>query len=275
MQAPVESGMENTPKLHCIIEEAYDLFAPYTLGTSLDVCKVCCVSDKDEQTLLTTPLREISRDMLNNGYFCSAHGQSRQENWEMKHFLPRVLELISGFEFPCHSTEITFRRLDLDYPDYWKQAERELLDAYALAFFEHCLRRYPLPDGNALTDLVVMFGLAHFNLMPLLYAWASAGTEASMMHFVDFLAYELRIMSSGNVSLDNSFSDNLIDSQLAFWLSNPTVRATWARQLENALLHGQLLDEQATETSLAYEVLTIGLGSLSAPPPLSSPIILT
>ena len=94
--------MENvrTSNLHRIIEAAYELFALYTLGTSLDVCKVCCVTDKDEQLLLTTPLRETSRDMLSNGYFCSAHGHARQENWEMKHFLPRVLELVSEFEIP-------------------------------------------------------------------------------------------------------------------------------------------------------------------------------
>jgi hypothetical protein len=261
-------------KLRSIIEAAYELFAPYTLGTSLAVCKVCCVTDKDEQLLLTTPLRETSRDMLNNGYFCSAHGNSKQENWEMKHFLPRVLELVSEFEIPCHSTEITFLRLDLDYPDYWEPAERELLDAYALTFFENCLRRYPLPDGNTLTDLVVMFGLAHFNLSPLLQAWVSAGTETSVVHFVDLLAYELRIMSNGDVKLDNAFSDASVNSQVAFWLSDPAVRATWTERLEAALLNEQLPDEQATQISLAYEVLTIGLDGLSAPPPLSGPIIL-
>lgn len=80
------------------------------------------------------PLRETSRDMLSKGYLCSACDQPRQENWEMKHFLPHVLELVSEFEMPCHSTEITFLRLDLDYPDYWKLVERELLNASALAF---------------------------------------------------------------------------------------------------------------------------------------------
>jgi hypothetical protein len=277
MQASVGSEMKNvrSSNLRRIIEAAYDLFAPYTLSTSLDVCKACCVTDKDEQLLLTTPLRETSRNMLNNGYFCSARGHSRRENWEMKHFLPRVLELVSEFEIPCHSTEITFLRLDLDYPDYWKPAERELLDAYALAFFENCLRRYPLPDGNTLTDLIIMFGLSHFDLMPLLQAWISAGTKASATHFVDLLVYELRIMSNGDVTLDNPFSEALVNSQIAFWLSNPTVRAAWAEQLENALLHGQLPDEEATQASLAYEILAIGLDGLSAPPPLGSSIILS
>jgi hypothetical protein len=275
MQALAESEIENTfsSKLRRIIEAAYDLFEPYTLGTSLDVCKVCCVTDEAERILLTTPLRETSRDMLNKGYFCSARDHSRQENWEMKHFLPRVLELVSEFEMPCHSTEITFLRLDLDYPGYWKPAERELLDAYALAFFENCLRRYPLPAGNTLTDLTVMFGLAHFNLMPLLQAWVRANTEASMAHFADLLVYEVRIMSSGDVKLDNPFADALVSSQVAFWLSNSTVRATWAEQLEYAILHGQLSEEQATQTSLAYEVLAIDLDGLAAPP-LGSPITL-
>lgn len=118
-----------------------------------------------------------------------------------------------------------------------------------------------------------MFGLAHFNLIPLLQAWARAGTETSMAHFVALLVYEVRIMSSGDVRLDNPFADALVSNQVAFWLSNSTVRTTWAEQLEYAILHGLLSEEQATQASLAYEVLAIGLDDLAAPP-LGSSIIL-
>lgn len=262
------------PKLRSIIEAAYDLFTPYTLGASLNVCKACCITQEDEHILLTTPLREISCAMLARGYFYSAHGHSKRKNWEMKHFLPRVLELVSQFEIPCHSTEITFLRLDLDYSDYWKPVERELLDAYALAFFEDCLRRQSLPSGDTLTDLLVMFGLAHFDLMPLLQAWTSTDTEASVAHFVDLLLSDLRITSSGGVKLTNAFSNASVNSQVACWLSALAVRATWAERLETAIGYGHLSNEEATHISLAYEVLTIGLSNLSAPPPLRNPIIL-
>lgn len=39
----------NQPALHDLIEAAYVLFAPYTLGATLSVCKVCCVNDAQEQ----------------------------------------------------------------------------------------------------------------------------------------------------------------------------------------------------------------------------------
>ena len=53
------------PVLHKIIDAAYELFAPYTVGPALDVCKVCCVSDAEEQELLRTPLRAVSAAVLN------------------------------------------------------------------------------------------------------------------------------------------------------------------------------------------------------------------
>ena len=44
-------------QLEEIIEYSYKLFEKYTIGSTLDVCKRCCVSDADEAILINTPLR--------------------------------------------------------------------------------------------------------------------------------------------------------------------------------------------------------------------------
>lgn len=96
-----------------IIEDAYEVFAPYVVGATLDVCKACCVTDAEEQALLPVLLRDVPNRLLNSGYPASAFGHSDQERWELKHFLPRLLGLISQYNFPRFTPEIMLSRLDL------------------------------------------------------------------------------------------------------------------------------------------------------------------
>lgn len=253
------ANAEVQQELRRIIAAAYELFAPYKLGTSLAVCKACCVTDAEEQALLTTPLRETPSDMLWRGYYESACYHTERELWEMKHFLPRVLELVSQFDYPCHSTEITFLRLDLDQPAGWLPTERALLAEFALAFIEHCLQTCPLPDGDDLDAVLVMFGLAHFDLLPLLHQWQRSSAPASLQHFARLLGRDVKLPPHGPLGFGDPFSEPFVDAQLATWLGDPAVRAAWATRLESAVLHGQLPAEQAALASAAYEVLTVEL----------------
>ncbi|MBC8082049.1 MAG: hypothetical protein H7Z21_02455 [Hymenobacter sp.] len=238
-----------------LIRAAYDLFAPYTIGRTLEVCK-CCVSDAEERELVQTPLRAVSRDLLQRAYYESARGYSAQELWEMKHFLPRVLELVSGFEFPCHSTEITFTRLDLHQPTGWTAPERALLDAFALAFFEQCLGRYPLPGDEPLSNLLLMFGLGRFDLAPLLRAWAAADSRASTLHFTDFLLHEAIFAANQRVRLRNAFSEPFVNEAVAAWLHDETVQDGFAQRLESCLLSNPALDEATVrDLSGAHDLL--------------------
>jgi hypothetical protein len=253
----------NQPTLPQLLAAAYVLFAPYTIGSTLRVCKVCCVSDAEERELVTTPLRAVSRQLLDDAYYASARDYSDQERGEMKHFLPRVLELVTQFEFPVHSVELTFVRLDLDQPAHWPAAERELLATFARTYFEACLAIYPLPQGNRLPDIVVMFGLAYFELTPLLHNWVTANSSTSLAHLADLLLDELDYAPATALKLRNPFATPHVDQQLRAWLSDADVRATLVAQLEQVLLYQPLPDQEATRLSWAYDVLTHGL-----PPPL-------
>jgi hypothetical protein len=242
-----------------LVEAAYKLFAPYTIGSTLSVCKACCVSDAEERELVSTPLRAVSRQLLDHAYYASARNYSDQERWEMKHFLLRVLELVTQFEFPCHSLEITFARLDLDQPSHWLPSERQLLAAFASAYFEACLVLYPLPTGDKLADILLMFGLAHFDLTPLLRAWETSDTVPSLAHLADLLVNEICYTPPKPLHLSNAFTMPYVDQQLAAWLNNPSVRARLLAQVEHAICYQALPDDLATQASWAYDVLTHGL----------------
>ena len=242
-------------ELDKLLKQGYELFAPYAIGSTLRVCKACCVTEAEEKELVSTPLRQVSRSLLQNAYYESARDYSDQELREMKHFLPRVLELVSDFEFPAHSTEITFTRLDLDQPARWTAPEVAFLNAFARAFFQKCLRQYPLPDGSDLAEMLVMFGLAHFELGPLLQTWEDTATPASARHLTSLLCYGVQNLGAALPGLTDPFSEPHVDEVVAAWLHDERVRRKLADQLAN-LMRAEPLDELATtEVSVARELL--------------------
>ena len=248
------------PVLQEIIDAAYELFVPYPVGATLEVCKVCCVSDAEEQELLRTPLRTVSAAVLDAGYLSSARSGSEREHQELKHFLPRLLELVAQFDFPRHSTEITFSRLDLHRPTWWPAPERALLQTFAEVFFTECLGRYPLPDGSSLTEILIMFGLGHFDLTHLLATWAAARSQSSALHTKDFLLHEIQFGRASHHKLQNPFSEPHINAAVAAWLNDIPTLQRLVSQLEHHIVHNSTLDDAAlSELSLAYEVLQVNL----------------
>jgi hypothetical protein len=134
-----------------------------------------------------------------------------------------------------------------------------LLAAFAGAYFEVCLAVYPLPTGDALADILLMFGLAHFDLAPLLRAWATSNTLTSLAHLTDLLENDISYRPPKPLKLSNPFSMPYVDQQLAAWLREPGVRATLVAQIEHAFFHQPLPDDLATRVSWAYQVLINGL----------------
>lgn len=242
--------------LHAIIEEAYVLFSPYTIGKTLDVCKTCCITDAEEQELVSTPLRSISSDLFFRAYYESARRYSARELWEMKHFLPRVLELVSDYDFPTYAVELTLLRLDLDKPTAWTSPELELLAAFATAYFWQSLAQYPLPSGDSLDSILVMFGIAHFDLAPLLSTWTNSDYLTSLLHLRIMLLYWVEPGGSTSAQFTNPFATPPVGEAIIAWLQDASVNRTFCHRLEKWLVEGPLPSEtDASELSLAYETL--------------------
>ena len=242
--------------MQSIISETYTLFAPYTIGKTLDVCKACCITDAEEQELVSTPLRSISSDLFFRAYYESARRYTARELGEMKHFLPRVLELVSDYDFPTYAVELTLTRLDLDRPAAWTAPELALLQAFALAYFRQSLEQYPLPSGDSLESILVMFGIAHFDLGPLLSAWVASDCLPSLLHLQNMLLWWVELKHGGSARLANSFATPAVSEEIISWLQDTNVNQVFSQRLASWLVEGPMLSEtQASELSLAYEVL--------------------
>lgn len=240
-----------------IVEKSYKLFESYTIGQTLDVCKRCCISDADEARLVNTPLREVSSSVLRSGYFESARAYTDRELWEMKHFLPRVLELVSNFDFPCTSVEEVFIRLELHKPERWTSEELQLLQNFSVEFFKKCLSYYPyLPDGDDISTYLTMFGVAHFSLKPILNAWINSESIESTLQFKDFIINDIKYHSPNNFEIKNAFAEESTNTTLSNWLNDAAVKSKFSIKIERILVENKNLNaETMQELSLVKELL--------------------
>lgn len=239
-------------KLNNLIVEAYTLFSKYKLGSTLTVCS-CCVFEEEVQTLVHTPLSMVSREILQSAYYESAHGDSDQELIEMKHFLPRVLELILKHEYPCHSEEIVFSRIDLTQTERWKKEELELLKAFSLLYFKKVLKfEYPYAE-----DVLIMFGYGGFDLTPLLDEWKNGDNEKDLFHLYNLLSTGVKYKGGELFEMGNAFSTPEINNNIFNWLKDKTVVQKFSTKIEKMLLDEtiELDDETWLELDVIYGFL--------------------
>jgi len=243
-------------QLEEIIEYSYKLFEKYTIGSTLDVCKRCCVSDADEAILINTPLREISSSDLRVGYFASARSYSYQELLEMKYFLPRILELVSNFDFPCNSVEEVFLRLALNTPERWTNEELQLLSDFSVEFFKKCLSYYPYsPDGDDISTYLTMFTVANFQLKPILDTWAATENIESTLQFKDFFIQEFNNQAS---TYFQSEEVEELNKTVSNWLNDAAIKNRFLGKIDKILSENSNLDtDSIQELSLVKDLLSM------------------
>lgn len=244
-----------------LIEKAYKVFEKYKIGKTLNICTFCCVTPESMKELINTPLRSVSSELINRGYYQSARNYSDEELLEMKHFLPRVLELVSNFEFPYDIPELVFDRLNLDQSEKWPEEEIELLEQFAILHFDQTLKVYKEKEEDPLgkrgiSRCLIMFGASHFDLNPILSIWENDTSATSLLYFKDLILYEIEYNVQNPYKLKNTFSTELVDNCLINWLNNPNTKNKFASRIEQELANNHNLDEQQLEElSWTYEFL--------------------
>lgn len=181
-----------TPELEGIVEDAYRVFARYTLDRTLIVCHCnCCMTEEVERELVATPLRSVPSQLLAE-YTNSAHAwDDDRVAREMRHFLPRYFDLIAHDDPPSSlGLDICLNRIgDTGWRSKWSADEVHLIDSYFDALLRASLLRLDLtqwPVGWRLTfDLLEVLTLvvtAGGDLPRVLAAWDAAPDPAAAIH---------------------------------------------------------------------------------------------
>ncbi len=89
-------------ELQAAVESTYRVFPGYRLHRPIGVCNCnCCVSDEDEQAMVSTPRRELPLRLIKE-FNSSAHGRNDDL---LRYFLPRMFELVAQGENICSMDE--------------------------------------------------------------------------------------------------------------------------------------------------------------------------
>ena len=235
------------------VEKAYELFSKYRADRPLDVCTECCMKIEDEGLLASLPVRQIPVDLLSEYNDSAKPEKTRIE--EVKHFLPRYLDLISEFKFPTHSTELSFSRLLPFDKNEWTENELGLLEKFATDFFNQTLQTYPIPSFNDRIDtILIMFWRADFDIVRLFRLWERTDTLQSVLHFNDLYFHGFN--EHNRSELFSSFGDKELCEILTSWIENEKTKEIFQERIEKVILGDYNIDERTlNELNLLYEIV--------------------
>ena len=240
--------MENN-KLIPYIEEAYRLFAPYNISLPLTVCDCGnCITEKEQKLLITKPLRELSRDLIET-YISAMFDNEDKAIVELRYFLPRMLELLSVGETLYIDEGFSLSRCHFERTHIWKEGEIAFMECFAKAFFEEVLEGECPHLYSTAEDWLVCFGLSGLPIAPLLDTWLQqAGKVKALCDFQELLTYSLHPI--GIVFKHSYFKDKRpeLNEQITAWFTEPQTQRTFLQATENLLLSDTVLEEEVVFT---------------------------
>ena len=195
-------------ELRAAIENAYAVFPEMKWrGRNATVC-FCCVSELNARDLAKTPRRELTADLV-SAYLGSAHhvdeGSAAQE---VRHFLPRILELLAqGEEVSMSGAECALIRLgrgalgwgDETYRDVWPKREVDAVDRFLRAYWLAVLSEAPelfqrretgetLFHDHLAEDALCMVARGGGDVAALLALWDRETTFAAALHVANLVS---------------------------------------------------------------------------------------
>lgn len=217
-----------------LIDEAYLLFDHPVKGR-LSVCSPCCVSEERMQELIKTPVKTLSLSAIYD-YLDAVHYD--EEGYEIKHFLPRILELLAMGKDISHSTELHLQRCHFQKP-CWSEKELDFMQRFSAKFIENILKINPQRFDRAM-GYILMFDLAGLKTAHLLRVWEeNLTTPTALEHLAWVLYYDLK-----NGAYSNVFSVNTeFNQQINDWLHGEHLRQIATAAIEIEILENETLSD--------------------------------
>ena len=177
----MQTLQEKQQVLQAAIENLYVEFSSYKLRVPIDGCS-CCVSDEDQKRLVSKPLRQLEKDDLSRYASCAM--TTWGDEYDYKHFLPRILELLAADEgFSVGAQLLSF---NLPYAEWqtWPESEKTAVINYLLAVWDYVLEggnTSDVADGwiDAIAEVVD-------DLKPFLLAWEQNSSAESCDILLEF-----------------------------------------------------------------------------------------
>lgn len=240
--------------LNEIVNDAYDVFSGNRPGEYLDACTHCCMKESDADLLKSTPLREISVELLTE--YQDAAKPRELDKSELKYFTPRYLELVKDYSFPSYEPLLSLNRFGYLKKSDWTQKERELLNDFASSFFKKHINSRKHPTFTTPIEILLMFYKAKIDIQQLLSEWQNSNSVESLLHF-NKLVEDLDFNIYGEPKVRDAFSDEIFNDIISNWLSAEQVKRKFREDIEREILddNSSLSESEKESLNWKYELI--------------------
>lgn len=202
------------------IDQLYDHFAPYPRPKSIACCP-CCFDEDDERELLSYGrLRTTPAEALRSYAASVLFTVGSLDDY--RHYLPRIMEIACGEGFAFPDVEGVVGRLGYAEWTTWPQDERDAIETFLRAIWEHALFA---PDPVLTVDETLCgLGNAVDDLGPYLATWAQHLSDERAAHrLLEFLAEDCRVGRDGQLQPANAYWPKARRRQVVAWLGSPLI----------------------------------------------------
>ena len=126
---------ENMKKM---IKEAYEIFT-HDLNGKLTVCTPCCVSEENVEKLIKTPVKELSRELMQEYLNAVNYDET---GLEIKHFLPKIIEFIVKHAEIRLDTSLILDKCHFE-KEIWNGTELDFMYRFSKEFMMEILKTNP------------------------------------------------------------------------------------------------------------------------------------
>lgn len=212
--------------LSAAIERVYAVFARYPLNPDMDACLCGCISADDKQRLYSKPLRLLSADDLWKYAFKAM--TTWGDEVDLKHFLPRVFQLLvnSPDEFP--DGEALFGKLTLANWQDWPRNEQQAALEYLQALWSWVIVALSSDGYGTGVDLYICaIGQAVDDLRPFLQVWQDTEHAIAVENLAEFVNYNAPAINDQRKLANAFWSERPVQMQQVLdWVLDPvTLRA--------------------------------------------------
>ena len=186
--------MDEPDGVGAAVERLYEVFSSYPLREVTDVCW-CCHTEEQERAVHAAPLRVLSPEQL------EAFALDALYTWgdvaDLKHFVPRLLEIVAGPGFPAGVPEREWVVDALNRAGWarWPSDQHQAVAEFLWAWWQ---RELPmLPDEYDRERSFVAITVAVEDLTPYLRLWAASSAPAAAVRYARFFTGEASARASG------------------------------------------------------------------------------
>ena len=186
-------------ELAASFDEAYRVFGRYRIKGRLEACDCGCITERDHARIRSGPLRELTAESLER--YASKAMTTWGDGRDFRHFLPRILELVTGDPRDEICNEIALSKLSYAGWWGWPECERHAVENVLRLRWHVGLTLSP-DEFDADTWLCSVF-VAGVDTAPYVDAWRTSTSDTAVHHAAAFLVTNYDLMTRG--TLRNAF----------------------------------------------------------------------